>query len=228
MVLPADQFSFAQQNPNPTTPPVAAPDAAIFANHCAECHGDHGQGRSAVVSILGPSLQAEHDPGQVMAAVETGPSHMPRFSYLLSVQDMRNVSDYVAQKLAVIPLGGGDVGKGGVWFRMYCAPCHRTAVRGGALGYVGTNAPDLADKSAALIAGTIRWGPGAMPKFPPGVLDDHQVASIVAYIQTIQEPADPGGDPLNWYGPVPEGLAAWLFVFCMIVVVMWIEKGGKG
>lgn len=181
-----------------------------------------------MVSILGPSLQAEHDPGRVMAAVETGPSHMPRFSYVLSVEDMHSVADYVAQDLAVIPLGGGDVGKGGEWFRMYCAPCHRTAVRGGALGFVGTNAPDLAGKSAALIAGAIRWGPGPMPKFPPAVLDDRQVASIVAYIQTIQQPASPGGNSLNWYGPVPEGLAAWVFVFGMILVAMWIEKGGRG
>lgn len=181
-----------------------------------------------MVSILGPSLQAEHHAGQVMAAVETGPSHMPRFSYVLSVEQMREVSDYVVQDLAVIPLSGGDVGKGGEWFRMNCAPCHRTAVRGGALGFVGTNAPDLAGKSAALIAGAIRWGPGAMPRFPPAVLDDHQVASIVAYIQTIQQPANPGGDPLNWYGPVPEGMAAWLFVLLMLVIAMWIEKGGQG
>lgn len=163
-----------------------------------------------------------------MTAVEVGPSHMPRFEYVLSVADMHAVSDYVAQKLAVIPLDGGDVGRGGEWFRLYCAACHRTAVRGGALGFVGTNAPDLEHKSAALIAGAIRWGPGPMPKFPAGVLDDHQVASIVAYIQTIQHPVNPGGDPLRWYGPTSEGFVAWVIVLAMLAITFWIEKGGKG
>lgn len=163
-----------------------------------------------------------------MAAVEVGPSHMPRFAYVLSVQDMHDVATYVAQKLAVIPMSGGEVGQGGEYFRMYCAPCHRTAVRGGALGFVGTNAPDLSEKSPELIAGAIRWGPGPMPNFPPGVLDDKQVASIVDYIKTIQHPVNPGGNPLNWYGPVPEGLAACIIVLSMLAIAMWIEKGGKG
>lgn len=180
------------------------------------------------MGILGPSLEAEHDAGRVMAAVETGPSHMPRFSYVLSVQDIHNVSDYVAQKLAVIPMGEGDAGKGGEWFRMYCSTCHRTAVRGGALGFVGTNAPDLEDKSAALIAGAIRWGPGPMPRFPPAVLTDEQLDSLVAYMQTIQHPVHPGGDPLHWWGPTSEGFVAWVIVLSLIGIAMWIEKGGQG
>lgn len=201
---------------------------AIFSTRCAICHGEHGEGRSAVVGILGPNIQAEHDAGRVMTAVEVGPSHMPRFEYVLSVEDMHAVSQYVADELAVIPLSGGDVGEGGEWFRMYCAGCHRTAVRGGALGFVGTNAPDLKAKSPALIAGTIRWGPGPMPKFPPSVLTDEQVASIVAYIQTIQHPINPGGDPLQWWGPTSEGFVAWVIVLGMIGITWWIEKGGRG
>jgi ubiquinol-cytochrome c reductase cytochrome c subunit len=163
-----------------------------------------------------------------MTAVEVGPSHMPSFAFTLSVAQMRSVADFVTHQLAVIPLDGGDVGQGGKAFRVYCAPCHRTAVRGGALAFTGINAPDLSEKSPALIAGAIRWGPGPMPSFPPSIIDDRQLASIVEYVKFVQHPPNPGGSPLNWYGPVAEGFAAWVVMFTLIAVVGWIEKGGKG
>ena len=200
----------------------------IFSQRCAECHGEHGQGVSGVISIAGPNLQAEHDLGQVLTAVEVGPSHMPSFGRVLSVQDMRDVAAFVTQKVAVIPMQGGDIGEGGELFRMYCAACHRTAVRGGALVFDGVNASNLTTKSRALIAGAIRWGPGPMPRFPAGVLSDQQVASIADYVKFVQHPPAPGGSPMNWYGPVAEGFAAWVIACALIVLAMWIERGGKG
>lgn len=214
----------AQQNP----PDPLANGARIYAAQCAKCHGDHGEGRSAVISIAGPSLRAEHDFGKVMTAVEVGPEHMPRFVYMLSVDDIRDVSHYVVDRIANIPLGGGDIGKGGEQFRIYCASCHRTAVRGGALAFSGTNAPPLTHKSAALVAGAIRWGPGPMPAFPRAALSDDEVASLVEYVRFAEHPPNPGGATLSWYGPVPEGWMAWLVAIGLIGVVVWIERGGKG
>jgi len=210
-------------------PVQASRGQAIFLMQCAKCHGPHGEGISALTTIAGPNLQAEHDRGQVMTAVEVGPSHMPTFTYVLSTDDIGAVADYVTQNLATIPLSGGDPSKGGELFRVNCAPCHRTAVRGGALAFAGVNAPALTHKSAALIAGAIRWGPGPMPHFPPSVLSDYDVASIVDYIRnTAQNPASPGGSAMNWYGPVAEGFAAWVLLLAMIGFTFWIEKGGKG
>lgn len=187
-----------------------------------------GQGRSGVVSIAGPNLQAEHDPGQVLTAEEVGPSHMPSFGRILSVQDMRDTAAFVTQKIATIPLQGGNLSEGGMLFREYCATCHRTAVRGGALVFDGVNAPALTNKSGPIVAGAIRWGPGPMPRFPSSVLTDQQVASIVDYVQYVQHPPAPGGSPMNWVGPVAEGCVAWIIVFGLIIVAMWIERGGKG
>jgi ubiquinol-cytochrome c reductase cytochrome c subunit len=220
----ASQFALSQTAES-STPPDGQ---AIFLRHCAKCHGEHGEGISARVTIAGPNLQAEHDHGDVMTAMEVGPSHMPSFAYVLSVPEMRAVADYVTQKIAVIPLTGGDLSQGGKLFREECAPCHRTAVRGGALAFVGTNAPDLAHTSAAIVAGTIRWGPGPMPEFPASVLTDEQVASIVDYVKLIQHPPSPGGSPLHWYGPVAEGFVAWVVVFGLMFIAGWIERGGKG
>lgn len=208
---------------------AAAPNGqAIFSQRCARCHGEKGEGISAALSIAGPSLQAEHNAGLAMTAMEVGPSHMPDFAYVLSVPEMRAVANYVANQLAVIPLTGGDLSQGGKLFREYCAACHRTAVRGGALVFTGVNAPALTDKSAALIAGAIRWGPGPMPRFPASVIDDKQLASIVDYVTFVQHPPNPGGNPLHWYGPVAEGFVAWVILFVLVLSTGWIEKGGKG
>jgi len=208
---------------------ASAPDGqAIFQQRCATCHGDRGEGRSAAINIAGPCIQAVHNPGDVMTAMEVGPSHMPRFSWILTVPEMRSVADYVTQQLATIPLTGGDVRKGGELYRIYCAACHRTAVRGGALVFTGTNAPSLVDKSPAIVAGAIRSGPGPMPSFPASILSDQQLASVVEYVKFAQHPPNPGGNPLHWYGPVPEGFIAWLVVFTMILITGWIERGGRG
>jgi len=220
----AVQAAFCAEAPN-----AAAPNGKIiFAERCAVCHGEMGQGRSAVTSIAGPSLQAEHDPGVVLTAVEVGPSHMPSFAYVLSVPEMRAVADYVTQQIAVIPLTGGNLMEGGELFRANCGSCHRSAVRGGALAFTGINAPALTNKSAAIIAGAIRWGPGPMPPFPASVLNDRQLASVVQYVQFVQHPPSPGGNPIGYYGPVAEGFVAWVIVFMLIAVSVWIERGGKG
>jgi ubiquinol-cytochrome c reductase cytochrome c subunit len=173
-------------------------------------------------------LQAEHDLGDVMAAVEAGPSHMPAFSRILTVEQIKAVSQFVTTDLAVIPLPKGDIAAGGHFFRAYCAACHRTAVHGGVLAFTGRNAPALTDKSRALIAGAIRWGPGTMPAFPPSVLSNEQLASTVDYVRFVQHPPNPGGAPLKEVGPVTEGGLAALAVLFVIVIAGWIERGGKG
>lgn len=201
---------------------------SIFQARCAICHGEEGEGRSAIISIAGPNIQAEHNKGRVLTAIYTGPSHMPVLGYSLSVQQANAVADYVVNHLATIPLTGGKLSDGERLFQIYCAACHRTAVRGGALTFTGVNAPDLTGMSQALIAGAIRWGPGPMPKFPPSVLSNQQLASITDYVQYVQHPPTPGGTPLHYIGPVAEGVVTWIVVFFLIVATTWIEKGGKG
>lgn len=220
----ASQVAFCQQAAIGSSPN----GQVIFSKRCAKCHGENGEGISAVISIAGPSLQAEHDHGHVLTAIEVGPSHMPSFSYVLTVPEMRAVADYVTQKIAVIPLAGGNVSEGGELYRKNCAACHRTAVRGGALAFTGVNAPALTHKSPALVAGAIRWGPGPMPAFPATVLNDQQLASVVDYVKFVQHPPDPGGSPIGYFGPVAEGCIGFMVLFLLIAVTMWIERGGKG
>ena len=220
----ASALLLCQQAQTPLTPD----GKALFTRHCSVCHGENGEGVSAEVTIAGPALKAVHDPGIAMTAMEVGPSHMPSFAWVLSVAQMRAIADYVTHSIADIPLTGGNIAEGGTLFRDYCASCHTAAVRGGALAYTGINAPGLADKSAAIIAGTIRSGPGPMPRFPSSVLTDQQLASIVDYVKFVQHPPSPGGNPLHWFGPVAEGVAAWVVIFGLVIFTVWIERGGKG
>lgn len=200
----------------------------VFQERCATCHGMKGEGVSSVIAIGGPNIQAVHDPKVVVRTLKTGNGIMPSFARVLSKQEMDSVAAYVTQKLAVIPLGPSHLGNGGMLFRQYCSTCHRTAARGGALAFTGVNAPDLVGKDPAIVAGAIRSGPGPMPKFSTSEISNQELSSIVAYVQYVEHPPDPGGSPLGWYGPVAEGLAAWVILFVLIGVTFWIEKGGKG
>ncbi|MGA9885600.1 MAG: c-type cytochrome [Candidatus Acidiferrales bacterium] len=223
-ILFASQSVFGQQ-------PVSgfsSDGRALYQKNCENCHGALGHGISGIISIAGPSLQAEHDRQTVLDRVQTGKGIMPSFKRLLSAQQIDAVTDYVTQQLATIPLQGGNLGEGGTLFRIYCAPCHGTAARGGALAYAGTNAPSLVGKSAGIIAGTIRWGPGPMPSFPVSAISNKQLDSIVKYVQFIQHPPNPGGTPMKYYGSVAEGLVAWIAVFLLLATAGWIEKRGKG
>ncbi len=206
----------------------AVSGAAVFQQRCSPCHGSEGQGISGVISIAGPSLQAEHDRSAVAAMVRSGKGTMPSFVPLLSAQQIEAVADYVTAHLAIIPLQGGDLSEGGTLFRVYCAPCHGTAVRGGALAFAGINAPSLVGASAANIGGAIRSGPGPMPAFPASAVSDKQLDSIVRYVQFMQHPPNPGGTPMKYYGSVAEGFVAWIATLLLVVAAGWIEKGGKG
>ncbi len=222
--LLAPQVAFSRQS----APSSVADGSAIYVTHCIKCHGQDGGGLAGVVSIMGPSLKAEHDHQVVVDTVLHGKNIMPSFKGMLSPSQINAVADYVTTQLATIPLAPGDLAKGGTLFRIYCAPCHGISARGGAIAFAGTNAPSLVDKSTATIAGTIRWGPGPMPSFPPTAITDEQLNSIVTYIQFLQHAPSPGGAPMQYFGSVAEGLIAWLAAFLIVGIAMWIEKGGKG
>lgn len=200
----------------------------IYALNCIKCHGPNGGGVAGVVSIAGPSLKAEHDRQFVITMVSDGKAPMPSFRPLLSSAQIDAVADYVTTQIATIPLATGDIGEGGELFRVHCAPCHGAPGRGGALAYAGTNAPPLTGKTAARIAGTVRWGPGLMPSFPKSALNDRQLDSIVTYIRFLQHAPHPGGTPLGYFGPVAEGFVSWLAAIALVGAAMWIERKGKG
>ena len=60
------------------------------------------------------------------------------------------------------------------------------------------------------VAEAVRTGPATMPAFGTAALDEHQLQSLVKYVQYLDHPQDRGGNPLWHLGPVAEGAIGWI------------------
>lgn len=102
----------------------------------------------------------------------------------------------------VIPLGAQPPAKpdasptdGAVLFRQECVFCHGVGARGGVRGPDLTTGTWIHGGADADLARTIKEGiPGTA--MPPHRLTDDEIAQIIAYLRTIQQPVTPqAGDP---------------------------------
>jgi len=73
------------------------------------------------------------------------------------------------------------------------------------------------------IAEAVRIGPYVMPTFSKRAISDHELDSIVRYVDYAKHPDDRGGWALGHLGPVPEGLVTWFIAaalavgFCVVI-----------
>ncbi len=197
---------------------------SIFAGECAGCHGAQGEG-----ALEGPSLRSVLDDQAALAGVaeivREGYGEMDSFKNELTEDQIKAVANYVVSTFGT----SGDVPEGGVLFRLNCAGCHGASARGGALIYSEDNAPSLLDVATPEISAAVRSGPSTMPAYNEGALTDAQVASISAYVASIQAPPQPGGYEMTYHGPVSEGLIAIVGgLGAAILVALWMERGGRG
>lgn len=195
---------------------------ALFAMACVSCHGDQGQGTER-----GPSLRGE---GAAAADFVLSTGRMPlaephkqarRKPPAFSPDEIAALTAYVGTfggpDVPTVDMSQADVSRGGELFRLNCAGCHSAAGSGGALG-AGWAAPDLRRATDVQIAEALLVGPGRMPRFEH--FDDAEVASIVAYVTTLQPPASRGGFGLGFVGPVAEGFVAWVIGIGLLVLVI--------
>ena len=208
----------------------------LYAANCASCHGIDGSGVSTSSPIhgagdiegAGPTLQRV---GAQAADFYLRTGRMPishpgeepeRSRPDFNDREIAALTRYVASLGAgpAIPHpqpNTGDVSHGMEMFTDHCAGCHQVVGEG---GYV-TNArvPVLEHASATQIAEAVRIGPYLMPSFPHSQINDRQLNSIIAYIETSKHPTDPGGLGIGHIGPVPEGIVAWLLAAVVLVGV---------
>jgi quinoprotein glucose dehydrogenase len=93
--------------PPPAAPvPAAVPDTAemrngrqVFATHCAICHGRGGEG----VAGGPPALASLRDTARIRQTVTKGGVQMPAMQSMLTAEQIRDVSDYVAAGLPPEP-----------------------------------------------------------------------------------------------------------------------------
>jgi ubiquinol-cytochrome c reductase cytochrome c subunit len=86
--------------------------AALFALNCAACHTITGDGDALAYSTFAPSLR-DIPATQVAEALRTGPGNMPVFTGNLTDTQLRDVVDYVTQKIQH-PENPGGLGLGGI------------------------------------------------------------------------------------------------------------------
>jgi ubiquinol-cytochrome c reductase cytochrome c subunit len=208
----------------------ASPGETLYGEHCASCHGFAGRGTSS----RGPSLR-----GVGAAAADfyltTGrmpishPTDVPtRTRPAYSAAEIDRIVAYVAS------LGGpaipvphpeqGDLSEGMHAFTAQCAGCHQITGRGGILPTTGS--PALLSATPTQIAEAVRVGPYLMPRFAARQLSDHELDSVIRYLQSVRSPSNAGGLGIGNTGPVPEGAVGWLVgALSLAVVARALGKG---
>ena len=201
----------------------AGPGADIFAANCSGCHGVAGQGGGAVPTLPfpPPPLAPDGFASLVAPMVRQGGIQMPSFARQLTSTQIDLVAQYVSQEIADPAARTANTAYGGQIFRLYCAGCHSTTGRGGAMAR-GRNAPNIAQYPAAEALAAMILGRGNMPVFAGNALDTRQQTSVGLYVDVLVNAPSPGGAGLGYLGPVPEGAVGAGALLILIFIAVWL------
>jgi ubiquinol-cytochrome c reductase cytochrome c subunit len=218
----------------------------LFLVGCSSCHGKNGEG---VVdkngNNYGPSLVGV---GAAAVDFQVGTGRMPMAApgQQAPVKRVAYSDEEISQLAAfVASLGPGPaipdeenydpeaipedereeaIVRGGEFFRTNCTACHNFAASGGALPD-GKYAPSLIGVEARHIYEAMVTGPQQMPVFSDDVLLPEQKRDVIAYLKSIEEQPKYGGSTLGSYGPVAEGMFAWIGGIGVLVgFAVWIAS----
>jgi ubiquinol-cytochrome c reductase cytochrome c subunit len=201
----------------------------LYERSCITCHGENLDG----VPNRGPSLIGVGE-ASVYFQVHTG--RMPLVRQEADAPDKPAVfsDEEIDQLMAYVQANGGgptlpsgdlrngDLAQGGELFRLNCASCHNFVGEGGALSS-GKSAPSLESATDLEIYTAMLTGPENMPVFGDNQLTPEEKRSIISYVQTIRDMADPGGAGVGRMGPVAEGLVIWVVgIGAMMFGIFWM------
>lgn len=205
----------------------------LFSVGCASCHGSRGQGSSDGPSLVGVGSAAvdfQVGTGR-MPAQQPGPQ-IQKKPKQYTQDEIDQLAAYIAS-LGPGPIApaadqydpaGGDAAKGGELFRTNCSQCHNFVGKGGALTD-GKYAPTLKGVEPKHIYEAMQTGPQNMPSFPDTTMPQKQKQDIIAYLHEVDtaQSKNPGGFTLGSFGPVPEGLFAYIFgLGTLIAIAAWV------
>jgi ubiquinol-cytochrome c reductase cytochrome c subunit len=219
----------------------------LFLVGCSSCHGKNGEGieTSRDGTWYGPSLVGV-GAAAVDFQVSTGRMPMaapgqqaPVKRPVYNEEEVRQLAAFVAS------LGPGPaipepenydpatlsdeereeaIVRGGEFFRTNCTACHNFAASGGALPD-GKYAPTLVGVDPVYIYEAMLTGPQQMPLFSDEVLEPEQKLDIIAYLQSLEENPNYGGAAMGAYGPVSEGMFAWVVgIGSLVGFAIWIAS----
>ncbi|MGH3771114.1 MAG: cytochrome bc1 complex diheme cytochrome c subunit [Pseudonocardiaceae bacterium] len=230
---PQPRTAHAQENSTQENPALVRQGEQLYNNACITCHGENLQG----VQDRGPSLIGVGE-AAVYFQVSTGRMPAARQEAQVAEKPVRFSPEEIDALGAFVQangggpmvpkdsLAGGDPAQGGDLFRLNCASCHNFTGRGIALSS-GKYAPAIKNVDPKQIYSAMISGPQSMPRFSDRQLTVAQKRDIIAYVESFaQAPNNPGGYSLGGFGPVPEGLIAWIVgISALVAVTLWI--GGR-
>lgn len=220
---------------------LVAQGQQVYENHCITCHGSNLQG----ITDRGPSLIGV---GSAASYFQVSSGRMPlarqeaQAMRKTPLHDLDPKTEEGARNIdalsafiqangggATVPeekgeaLRGEDPARGGQLFRLNCASCHNFTGRGGALSS-GKIAPDLDPASEEQIYTAMLSGPQNMPHFSDRQLTPEEKKDIIAYVMSVTDGNNnPGGEPLGGFGPVSEGLIAFLVgIGALVAFTVWL------
>jgi ubiquinol-cytochrome c reductase cytochrome c subunit len=219
---------------------------ALFLVGCASCHGKNGEGITTQRGTqYGPPLAGV---GAAAVDFQVGTGRMPmarpgvqapRKDVVYSDEEIEALAAYVASlgpgpsvpsQESYDPLAIPEdereeaIVRGGEFFRTNCTACHNFAGTGGALPG-GKYAPTLIGVEDKYLYEAMLTGPQQMPVFSDKVLKPEEKREIIAYINSLEENPNFGGAAMGAYGPVSEGLFAWLLgIGSLVGFAVWIAS----
>jgi ubiquinol-cytochrome c reductase cytochrome c subunit len=225
LFAPQPQTAQAQEDPA-----LVRLGEQLYNTSCITCHGANLQG----VKDRGPSLIGVGE-AAVYFQVSTGRMPAARQEAQIAEKPVKFTPEEIEALGAFVQangggptvpkgdLGGGDPARGGELFRLNCASCHNFTGRGIALSS-GKYAPAIKGVNAKQIYAAMISGPQSMPRFSDQQLTPQEKRDIIAYVESITgERNNPGGYSLGGYGPVSEGLIAWIVgIAALVAVTLWI------
>jgi ubiquinol-cytochrome c reductase cytochrome c subunit len=215
----------------------------LYGQYCVACHGPNGDGvtqnNAQRIGAAPGRLQAQQvgvapslrGVGALSADFYLRTGYMPlprvgvqprRSRLILQEGQIRALIAYVASLGTGPPVPTphperGSLAQGMRLFTDHCAGCHQVVAEG---GYVtGAVPPPLEDATPTQIAEAVRIGPYVMPRFSTRAISDHELDSIVRYVDYAKHTDDRGGWSIGHVGPVPEGLVTWLIGMALLVAV---------
>ncbi|MGH3671014.1 MAG: cytochrome bc1 complex diheme cytochrome c subunit [Pseudonocardiaceae bacterium] len=220
---PQPQTAHAQ-----TDPALVRQGEQLYNNACITCHGMNLQG----VTDRGPSLIGVGE-AAVYFQVSTGRMPASRQEAQIGEKPVSFTPEEIDALGAFVQangggpevpqgsLAGGDPSRGGDLFRLNCASCHQFTGRGISLSS-GKYAPTIKDVTPQQVYAAMVSGPQSMPRFSDRQLTPQEKRDVIAYVQSMAH-NNPGGYSLGGYGPVSEGLIAWIVgIAALVGVTLWI------
>jgi ubiquinol-cytochrome c reductase cytochrome c subunit len=216
----------------------------LFLVGCSFCHGQNGEGvRTQNGRQIGPSLVGV---GAAAVDFQVGTGRMPlsqpgaqapRKDVTYSDKEIAALAAYVAS------LGPGPaipqpddysieglsdkqreeaIVRGGQIFLTNCTACHNFEGAGGAMPR-GGYAPSIRGVEPKYIYEAMLTGPQAMDVFSNGNITPDMKRDVIAYLESLEEQPNYGGFGLGSFGPVSEGLFAWLAgLGALVGFAVWI------